>query len=243
MEKNHPSFKFGLLFLLSFPYAVVRFFSDKREMVLPILASALIITIIATSLYFYKNRREILSGVVAAAISIVIFSILAMIPAVGWIFDILLLISIMASIIESIKTLAPLAAKSAMIWAVYVITLLPVFHNSTFNILGYLFFCIVLTAALSKKSSPYEELILVIASIPLLAIVIASLGKMFQSSIKMTSVKVPQSVSGYTTEAGVKVSAYTRNITKSLPETVIKINPSSAIVNRSSSSLVKREES
>lgn len=59
----------------------------------------------------------------------------------------------------------------------------------------------------------------------MLALAVASLGRLFQSGIVMRSAQYQQNVSGYTTRAGVQVGDYTRTVTKTIRVSTTSVNP------------------
>lgn len=230
-HKKNSRFRFSLLMLLVFPYALLVYFGNKQDMLPMAGLAAVSICLICLVLHVYRNRIAILEGIVASLLLIGLLMLCAFIPFVGWIADVLLVLYAISSIWIAFKVLLPIAFKAVMILIVFIVALVPEIHHPLFSPLAYGVFCIFLTQWLSGKEDPYGELLLLFASLPLLAMVIASLGKMFKSGFSVNKVKVGQQVSGYTTQAGVNVADYTRMVTKSVTTATISVNSTAVAAN------------
>ena len=199
------------------------------------------ITALCLLLYVFRNWQQLVAGLVSSLLLIVILTVCAMIPVVGWIADVLLLLYAFSSVLSSIGALMPYAIKGALIWAVFVISLLPVIFHPIISPVVILLLTVGLGTALSKKQSPTDEFILLIASGPLLALAIASLGRLLQSGLAMRSTQFQQNVSAHT-RAGVNIDSYTRTITKVVPVMTTTLNPVAAALGSAAGSTVESDE-
>jgi hypothetical protein len=228
-QENTNQRRGGIFLLLLLPYALLCYCADQQD--IPQLALA---TMVATSalcllLHLYRNRSAILQGIIGSIVLIAILLGCALIPVVGWIADVLIVLYALSSVLAALSVLLPLALRAGVTWAVFFITLLPEIHHPVASPLAYLIFCVYSARSLSSRVDPYGELILGFASIPLLMMVIASLGKMFNSQLGTSNIRIRQNVSGYTTRAGVNVADYTRTITKEVTTVTTALNPNAAL--------------
>lgn len=241
MKKSRPEFKLGMFVFLMLPYLALNFFVERRDMEV-IVVTALVITVACMVLYICRNRQAIVEGIVASLLLFALLSACAFIPVIGWIFDVLVLLYALSSALSALQVLMPLVVRVALMWAVFVATLLPTIHHPVFSPLAYGVFCLFVTSALSKKADPYGELLILITSVPLLMIIIASLGRMFRSTVGTARVGVSQNVSGYTTQTGVQVNAYTRTVAKGVTTVTTSVNTNAVIANTAAANSVKADD-
>ncbi|WP_426057025.1 hypothetical protein [Janthinobacterium sp. PSPC2-1] len=241
--KEGGGFRFSILMLLLIPYILLYCAAGKEDR-LPLAAvTAAATCLLSLVAHLYRNRIAILEGIAGSLLLIGILMLCAFIPVVGWIADVLLILYALASVLAALQVLLPIAFKGALILVVFIAALAPEIHHPLFSPLAYGLFCLFLTAWLSRKSDPFSELLLLFASLPLLAIVIASLGKMFRSGFSVTrNVKVGQHVSGYTTQAGVNVADYTRMVTKSVTTATTSVNATAVAVNTAAGKAAERTD-
>lgn len=171
-----------------------------------------------------------MTGMASAFVILAILAGCALIPLVGWIADILIILYALGSVWASIGALTPHAVKALAIWGVFFMTLLPPIFHPVGSPVFILIFSIWLGAMLAKQRRPFDAFIFMMSSIPLLAMAIASLGKLFQTQIGMRNAQFQQGVSGYTTRAGVQVGDYTRTITKSVPVLSTSVDAGAAAI-------------
>lgn len=185
------------------------------------------VTGICLLVYVARNWEELVAGILGSLLLIGILTICTFIPVVGWIADVLILLFAFGSVLSSISALMPYAIKAALIWAAFLVSLLPaVFHPVVSPAVVFLL-SLGLGAALAKRQNAFDEFVFMMASVPLLAMAIISLGKLLQSGIAMRSTRFQQNVSAHT-RAGVQVGSYTRTITKVEPAVVRAVNPTAA---------------
>jgi len=232
MSRSSPenAFSFSPLVMLFFPYAAIAYFYGSDEVMPAGIIAVGTITGLSLLLFVIRNWEELVAGMLGSLLLIAILAGCAFIPFVGWIADLLILLFALGSIWASIEALAPYAIKAAMIWAVFVVSLLPALYHPVASTVVVFLVCVGLGAALAKKARPFDEFILLMSSLPLLALAIASLGRLLQSGLVMRSAQFRQNVSGYTTRAGVQVGDYTRTITKTVPVSTTSINPAAAAI-------------
>lgn len=230
MIRQQKTFSFAPLVMLFLPYAALMYFCKGSDVLLGGMIGAGAITGICLLTFVARNWRELLAGLLSSVMIIAILSVCALIPVVGWIADVLIVLYAFVSIWASIGALTPYALKAVAIWSVFIISLLPPVFDPVFSPLVVFAFSLALGAALAKKGRPLDEFLLIMTSIPLLAMAIASLGKLLQSGLVLRNAQFQQNVSGYTTRAGVQVDSYTRMITKTVPVTVTSFNPGAAVV-------------
>jgi hypothetical protein len=128
-QTESSSFTFAPLLMLFLPYAGIAYFLHAREVWPAGLIAMGAITGLCLLLYVARNWQEIVAGFLGALLLMVILAGCAMIPVVGWIADVLLILFAFGSVLSSISALVPYAIKAALIWAVFLISLLPVvFH-------------------------------------------------------------------------------------------------------------------
>lgn len=225
-HKSSNDVKIGAIFLLLIlPYALLCYGVDQQDVPQFAMASAVLVSFICLCTHLYRNRRAVLEGMVASIVLIAILSGCALIPVVGWVADGLIILYALSSVFMALSLLMPLAIRAAALWAAFFLALLPAFHHPLLSPLAYLVVCVWTARSLSRKADPFGDLILGFASIPLLGLVIVSLGRMFRSDVGMSSIRVSQNVSGYTTRAGVQVADYTRTITKQVVTSTTSLNP------------------
>lgn len=222
-------FTFAPLLMLFLPYAGIAYFLHAREVWPAGLVAMGLITGVSLLLYVARNWQEIVAGMLGALLLMAILAGCAMIPVVGWIADVLLILFAFASVLSSIGALIPYAIKAVLIWTVFLVSLLPaVFHPIVSPAVIFLL-SVGLGSALAKKQRPADEFILILASTPLLAMAIASLGKLLQSGIAMRSTQVQQNVSAHS-RGSVNVGAYSRMVTKTVPTMTTMVNPAAAAI-------------
>jgi hypothetical protein len=235
------NFTFAPLLTLFIPYAGIAYFLKAREVWPAGLIAMGAITGLCLFLYVARNWQEIVAGFLGALLLMALLAGCAMIPVVGWIADVLLILFAFGSVLSSIGALMPYAIKAALIWAVFLISLLPVVFHPIVSPAIIFLLSVGLGLVLAKKQSPTDEFILMMASAPLLAMAIASLGKLLQSGIGMRSAQFQQNVSAHT-RAGVQVGSYTRTITKIVPTVTTTVNPAAAAIGAASGQKVKADE-
>lgn len=176
----------------------------------------------------------ILGGIV---VSVVLMVIAGAIPVIGWIVLVCWILYNIARAFESIQNLLPDALLSV---ALYASLLIPaIYHFNGYgnsNILltigcgiVYFFAAVGCTVRIRDRSDTSKHSLflfsVMLLSVPmivlLLASIVASLRAAFQTSLVKTTVKLPQSVSGYTTARGTVVSGYTRNVTQTVVTSTI----------------------
>jgi hypothetical protein len=240
--KKEGGFRLSILMLLVFPYALLYYAAGKEDR-LPLAAMTAAATcLLSLVAHLYRNRIAILEGIAGSLLLIGILMLCAFIPVVGWIADVLLILYALTSVLAALQVLLPIAFKAALILVVFIAALAPEIHHPLYSPLAYGVFCLFLTAWLSRKSDPFSELLLLFASLPLLAIVIASLGRMLKSGFSVNNVKVGQHVSGYTTQAGVNVADYTRMVTKSVTTATTSVNATAVAVNAAAGKAAERTD-
>lgn len=218
------------LLCLFLPSVAIAFFCHKSDVWLVSAMAAAGITVACLLTFIARNWQDLLTGIVGSLLFIAMLMACACIPVVGWIADVFILLFALASIVASISALTPYALKGVAIWAVFLAAMSPpIFHPIISPALIFLL-SLGLGSALAKKSSPADEFILLISSIPLLALAIASLGKLLQSGLVIRNAQFRQNVSGYTTRSGVQVADYTRTITKAVPVVQTSVNPVAAAI-------------
>jgi hypothetical protein len=227
--------------MLFLPCAAISYFCENDE-VWPsgVLAAAAVIGL-SLVLFVARNWAELLAGVLGSLMLIAILAGCAMIPVVGWIADVLIFVFALASVLSSIGALMPYALKGVAIWAVFLVSLCPAVFHPVASPLFVFVVCLGLGSSLAKKAKPFDEFILLMASIPLLGMAILSLGRLFQSGIVMRNAQFQQNVSGYTTRAGVQVGDYTRTITKTIPVGTTTVNPGAAAIGSTAGQLAKND--
>ncbi|QWT40923.1 hypothetical protein [Dickeya dadantii] len=175
------------------------------------------------------HLADILGGIV---LSVILMAIAAAIPVIGWLILICWILYNIARAFESIQNLLPDALLSA---ALYASLLIPVIYqldhydnSNTWLTIGcgivYFFAAVGCSARISDRSdTPKHSLFLfsvMLLSVPMIVLlfasIVASLRAAFQTSLVKTTVKLPQSVSGYTTARGTVVADYTRNVTQTV---------------------------
>lgn len=228
-QTPRPSFKVGLFLLLLLPYGLLHLLDSAGEMPAAIAAMALAIVSLCTLIHFVRHRRVILEGMLASLVLVGLCMACAMIPVIGWIFDAFLLLYAMANVLEAVGALMPLAMKALLMWAFFALTLLPAFHHPIYSPIAYVIFCLAVTSVFSKKNEPYGALVLLMASIPLLGMIIISLGKMFQSNVTMGRGGIKQHVAGYARSNGVQVGSYTRTVTGNVTTVTTSVNAAPAL--------------
>ncbi len=229
-DSKNPAFSFAPLLMLFLPHAGIAYFCQKHEVWQAGLVAAAVVTGLCMLMFLIRNWAELLAGFFGALLIIGILTLCTMIPVVGWIADVLILLFAFGSVIASIGALMPYALKAVAIWAVFLVSLLPAVFHPVASPVAVLLMSLVMGAALAKKESPFDDFLLLMSSIPLLAMAIASLGKLLQSGVTMRSARFKQNVSGYTTRAGVQVADYTRTITKAVPVGTASVNPAAAAI-------------
>jgi hypothetical protein len=241
VSTDNSSFSFAPLLLLFAPYAGITYFLRTREVFPAGLAAMAAIIGLCLFLYVVRNWQEIVAGFLGALLLMAILAGCAMIPVVGWIADVILILFAFGSVLSSIGSLLPYAVKAALIWAVFLISLLPpVFHPIVCPVV-ILLLSVGLGSSLGKKPSPTDEFLLIMASWPLLAMAVASLGKLLQSGIGMRSAQFQQNLSAHT-RAGVQVDGYTRTITKIVPTVTTTVNPAAAALGSAAGKKAKDDE-
>jgi hypothetical protein len=229
-KQQENRFSFIPFFMLFVPCGAISYFCEKHEVWPAALTVVGAVTGVCIILFVVRNWAELLAGIFGSLLFIAILAGCAMIPFVGWIADILIFLFALGSVLTSIGALLPYGLKAAVIWGIFLVALMPeVFHPIASPSVLFLF-SLGLGSALGKKASPFDEFILLMSSIPLLAMAIASLGKLFQSGIVMRNAQFRQHVSGYTTRAGVQVGDYTRTITKTVPVSTTSVNPGAVAI-------------
>jgi hypothetical protein len=168
---------------------------------------------------------ELVAGILGSLLLIAILAGCAMIPVVGWLAGVLIFLFALGSVLASIGALIPHALKATAIWGLFLVSLLPEVFHPVASPLFMLIVSLAMGTALGKNASPLDEFLLLMSSIPLLALAVASLGRLFHSGIVMRSAPYQQNVSGYTTRAGVQVGDYTRTVTKTIPVSTTSVNP------------------
>lgn len=229
-ESTQQRFSYVPFLMLFLPSAVVSFFSRADEAWQSGLIAAVVVTAICLLLYIVRNWSDLIAGMLGAFVILAILAGCALIPVVGWIADILIILYALGSVWASIRALTPHAVKALAIWGVFLVTLLPPIFHPVGSPVFILIFSIWLGVMLAKQRRPFDEFIFMMSSIPLLAMAIASLGKMFQTQIVMRNAQFQQGVSGYTTRAGVQVGDYTRTITKTIPVLSTSVDASAAAI-------------
>jgi hypothetical protein len=228
-QTDNAGFTFAPLLLLFVPYAGIVYFLQAREVWLAGIIAMGVITGLCLLLYVARNWQEIVAGFLGALLLMAILAGCAIIPVVGWIADVLLILFAFGSVLSSIGALLPYAIKAALIWAVFLISLLPMVFHPIISPAVIFLLSVGLGSALAKKQRPTDEFILMMASTPLLAMAIASLGKLLQSGIGMRTAQFQQNVSAHS-RAGVQVGGYTRMITKTVPTITTTVNPVAAAI-------------
>lgn len=236
-------FSFAPLILLFLPYAAIAYFCDQNQVFPTGLIAVGVTTALCVILYVTRNWAELLAGVLATLLIFAVLTACALIPVVGWIASILLFLYSLASILAAINALIPYAMKAVAIWAFFLISLLPALFHPIVSPIVVLVVCLGLGSAMGAKASPFDEFVLLISSIPLLLLAIASLGRLFQSSVILRSGQFQQNVSGYTTRTGIQVGDYSRTITKVVPVTVHSVNPIATAVGSTAGNPLKDEPS
>jgi hypothetical protein len=221
------------LFMLFLPHAAISYFCAKSDLWPAGGAAAIVITGLCLVFFVARNWADLLAGVLGSFLLIALLAACAMIPVVGWIADVLIVLYALGSVFASIGALLPYALKGAAIWTVFLVSLLPAVFHPVASPLVIFLLCLGLGSALGKKASPFDEFILLMSSIPLFAMAVASLGKLFQSGIVMRNAQFQQNVSGYTTRAGVQVGDYTRTVTKVTPTLTTSVNPGAVAIGSS----------
>lgn len=82
-----------MLILLIFPYAMLNFFVAEGEKLLSSILTVLGGSLICLVLHIYRNRSAILEGIGGSLMLIAIVSLCSLIPVVGWIADVLIILS------------------------------------------------------------------------------------------------------------------------------------------------------
>lgn len=223
-------FSFIPLLMLFLPCCAISVFMERQDVWPAALIAVGMVTVTCVLLFIARNWEDLLAGVLASLLLIGILMGCALIPFVGWIADVLIFLFALTSIFASIAALIPYALKGMIIWAVFLIALCPAVFHPVASPAVIFVLCIGLGSALARKARPFDEFILLMSSIPLLAVAIASLGKLLQSGIVMRNAQFQQNVSGYTTRAGVQVGDYTRTITKAIPVLSTSVNPAAAAI-------------
>ncbi|EFJ3312431.1 hypothetical protein G5I73_002530 [Escherichia coli] len=177
---------------------------------------------------------EIIGGVV---VSFIVMALATAIPVIGWIILVGWILYNIAKAFESIQNLLPDALLSAVL---YVCLLIPVIirvnahgYNSNLVIalcgIVYFFAAAGCITRISKHAcGPKHSLFLFSVmwlSVPMIVLLVTSVVASLRSSFRIkpvqTTVKLPQSVSGYTTVRGTVVAGYTRNVTRAVTSSVI----------------------
>jgi hypothetical protein len=240
LEDSRFSFApFAMLFL---PCAGISYFCDRHEVWPSGLMAVGAITGFCLLLYVARNLAELVAGILGSLLLVAILAGCAMIPFVGWIADALIFLFALGSVLASIGALIPHALKAAAIWGLFLVSLMPEVFHPVASPVFMLLVSLAMGAALGKKASPLDEFLLLMSSIPLLALAVASLGRLFQSGIVMRSAQYQQNVSGYTTRAGVQVGDYTRTVTKTIPVTTTSVNPVAVAVGSNAGQSAKDEK-
>lgn len=240
-NSSNPS-KIGTIFLLLvLPYAALYYLVDRRDILPFATATAFLVSFLCLSVHVYRNRKAILEGIIASIVLLAILSACALIPVVGWIADAVIILYALSSVFTAVGLLMPLALRAAVFWAAFFLALLPEFHHPVLSPLAYLAVCAWTANSLARKADPYGDFILGFASIPLLGMVIVSLGKMFRSDIGMRSIRMSQNVSGYTTRAGVQVGDYTRTVTRQVVASTTSLNPGVTVTHSAINDAVDRD--
>lgn len=224
-QADNQRFSFAPLTMLFLPHVGIAYFCDRHDVWTAGMIAVGMITGLCVLLFIVRNFADLVAGILGSLLLLAILSACAMIPVVGWIADVLILLYALGSVLSSIGTLMPYAVKALAIWAVFLVSLLPAIFHPVISPAVVCLVALGLGSAVAKKSRPFDEFVLLMASIPLLSMAIVSLGKLFQSGIAMRNVQVRQNVSGYTTQAGAQVDAYTRVVTKTIPQVTTSINP------------------
>lgn len=224
----------GLCFLLLLAvWAGVFFIPEAIFLVVPgMIGFALLFFI------YYLASEGHLAGIVGGVVvSVILMTIAAAIPILGWI---VLLCWILYNITRAYKSIQNLLPDALLSAALYASLFIPVIYqlahyndSNTWLTIGcgvvYFFAAVACTARISERSdTPKHSLFLfsvMLLSVPmivlLLASIVASLRAAFQTSLVKTTVKLPQSVSGYTTARGTVVADYTRNVTQTVVSSTI----------------------
>lgn len=224
------SFTFAPVFMLFVPCAAISYFCEAGEIWPAAMLAIAAVTCLGLLIFVVRHFEELLAGFLGALLLVALLGLCALIPVVGWIADVLIILFALSSILASISSLFPYALKAAVLWAVFLVAMAPAIHHPVISPLMVFIVSLGMGAALGKRVSPFDEFILMIASIPLLAAAVVSLGRLFQSGFVLRSVRMDQNVSGYTTRAGVQVGDYTRTITKTIPVATTSVNPAAAAV-------------
>lgn len=227
-RSDAPGFTFGPLLALFLPSVAISTYCDPGD-VLPASAFAVgAITALSVLLYVARNWEQLVAGILGSLFIIIVLTLCTLIPFVGWIAGILIFVYAFASILGSINVLFPYALKAAALWALFLISMMPALFHPVGSPAVMLFIALGMGSALAKKDSPGDEFILMLASIPLLALAIASLGRLLQSGFIVRPTQLQQNVSGYTTRSGVQVGDYTRTVTRPVVISTTSVNPGAA---------------
>lgn len=234
-------FTFAPLTMLFLPYAGIVYFLHARQVLQAGFIAMALITGLSLILYVARNWQDIVAGFLGALLLMAILAGCAMIPVVGWIADVLLILFAFGSVLSAIGVLMPYAIKAALIWAVFLISLLPAVFHPIFSPAVIFLLSIVLGSVLAQKPRPTDEFILMMASTPLLVMAIASLGKLLQNGIVMRNVQYRQNVAAHT-RAGVNVSSYTRLLSKTVPTVTTSVNPVAVAIGSAADDGVKQNK-
>lgn len=188
-------------------------------------------------IYYLASEGHLAGMLRGIVISVILMAIAAAIPIIGWIVLIGWILYNIAKAFESIQNLLPDALLSA---ALYTSLLIPVIYH--FNSYGnsnmlltigcgivYFIAAVVCAVRINERSDTAKHSLflfsVMLLSVPmivlLLASIVASLRAAFRMSLVKTTVKLPQSVSGYTTARGTLVADYTRNVTQTVVSSTI----------------------
>lgn len=231
-SKEH-AFSFAPFFMLFLPCAAISYFCDGAAVWETGVLAVAGITALCLVLFVARNWADLVAGMLGSLLLIALLSACALIPVVGWIADVLIILYALGSIFAAIGALTPFALQAAALWAVFLVALLPAVFHPIASPVVILLVALGLGASLGKKERPFDAFILLVASIPLLALAIASLGRLLQSGVVIRNAQFRQHVSGYTTRAGVEVGDYTRTITKQIAVGTTSVNPGAAAIGAS----------
>jgi len=229
-QADDQGFSFAPLIALFLPNAAIALLCDRHDVWPAGIAAVAAVTVLGVLMFVARNWADLVAGMVASLLIFAVLALCALIPFVGWIASVLIVLYALVSILASINALLPYALKAAAMWAVFLVSLAPpVFHPIASPAVVFLV-ALGMGAAVAKKASPVDDFLLLLSSIPLLVLAIASLGRLLQSGFIVRNAQFQQNVSGYTTRGGVQVGDYTRMITKPVVVPTTSVNPGAAAI-------------
>lgn len=219
----------GLCFLLLLSVWIFVFFYPKY---IGFAISGMIVFPFLFFIYYLISEGHIGEIIGGIFLSFILIAIAAKIPVLGWILLFCWILYNIYMALSSIRKLLPDALLSIILYTSLIIPVIHHFHNHGKNNMMLSVICgiIYLLAAVGcyvlvddRSDRPKHSIFIfsvILLSVPIIVLllvsIISSLRAVFQTNLVATKIKVPQSVSDYTTARGTNVASYTRNITQTI---------------------------